>query len=73
MGFEPGVDVYNVFNTNPVLTENQEFGSSLGTPMRILQGRLMRLTARSPSRPLPSSFVPVLLKARSHKRAGLRV
>jgi hypothetical protein len=42
--FEPGVDVYNVFNTNPVLTENQQFGSSLGMPMRILQGRLMRLT-----------------------------
>ncbi len=32
VGFEPGVDVYNVFNTNPVLTENQQFGSSLGTP-----------------------------------------
>jgi hypothetical protein len=43
---EPGVDVYNVFNTNPVLTENQQFGSSLGTPMRILQGRLMRLTTQ---------------------------
>ena len=46
VGFEPGVDVYNVFNTNPVLTENQQFGSSLGTPMRILQGRLMRLTTQ---------------------------
>ena len=44
--FEPGVDVYNVFNTNPVLTENQQFGSSLGTPMRVLQGRLMRLTTQ---------------------------
>ena len=44
--FEPGVDVYNVFNTNPVLTENQQFGSSLGMPMRILQGRLMRLTTK---------------------------
>jgi hypothetical protein len=43
---EPGVDLYNVFNTNPVLTENQQFGSSLGTPMRILQGRLMRLTTQ---------------------------
>ena len=46
VSFEPGVDVYNVFNTNPVITENQQFGSSLGTPMRILQGRLMRLTAQ---------------------------
>ena len=44
--FEPGVDVYNVFNSNVVLTENQQFGSSLGKPMRILQGRLMRLTAQ---------------------------
>ena len=44
--FEPGVDVYNVFNTNPVLTENQKFGSSLGPPLRVLQGRLMRLTAQ---------------------------
>jgi len=46
VSFEPGVDVYNVFNTNPVLTENQQFGSALGTPMRILQGRLMRLTTQ---------------------------
>jgi hypothetical protein len=44
--FEPGVDVYNVFNTNPVLTVNQSFGSALGTPMRVLQGRLMRLTTQ---------------------------
>jgi outer membrane receptor protein involved in Fe transport len=46
VSFEPGVDVYNVFNTNPVLVENQNFGSALGTPLRILQGRLMRLTAQ---------------------------
>jgi len=46
MSFEPGVDVYNVFNTNPVLTVNPSFGSALGTPMRVLQGRLMRLTAQ---------------------------
>ena len=44
--FDPGVDVYNVFNTNPVLTENQNFGSSLGRPLKVLQGRLMRLTAQ---------------------------
>jgi hypothetical protein len=28
VSFEPGVDVYNVFNTNPVLTENQQFGNA---------------------------------------------
>jgi hypothetical protein len=44
--FEPGVDVYNVFNSNPVLTENQNFGSALGQPQRVLQGRLMRLTTK---------------------------
>jgi hypothetical protein len=44
--FEPGVDVYNIFNSNVVLTQNQSFGSSLGQPQRILQGRLMRLTAQ---------------------------
>jgi hypothetical protein len=44
--FNPGVDVYNLFNTNPVLTENQNFGPSLGRPMKVLQGRLMRLTTQ---------------------------
>ena len=44
--FEPGVDVYNVFNTNPVLTENQNSGHRWERPMRILQGRLMRLTTQ---------------------------
>ena len=44
--FDPGVDVYNVLNTNPVLTENQNFGSSLGRPLKVLQGRLMRLTTQ---------------------------
>jgi hypothetical protein len=42
---EPGVDIYNIFNSNVVLQQIQSFGSSLGTPQRILQGRLMRLTA----------------------------
>ena len=44
--FEPGVDVYNVFNSNVVLTQNQNFGSALGQPQRILQGRLVRLAAQ---------------------------
>ena len=44
--FEPGVDLYNVFNTNPVLTENQNWGASLGRPMKVLQGRLMRITTQ---------------------------
>ena len=44
--FEPGVDVYNVFNSNVVLVQNQNFGSALGRPERVLQGRLLRLTAQ---------------------------
>jgi hypothetical protein len=43
---EPGLDVYNVFNSNVVLLQNQNFGSSLGQPQRVLQGRLARLTAQ---------------------------
>ena len=43
---EPAVEVYNVFNSNVVLLQNQNFGSSLGVPMQILQGRLLRLSAQ---------------------------
>jgi Carboxypeptidase regulatory-like domain/TonB dependent receptor-like, beta-barrel len=43
---EPGVDVYNVFNGNVVLVQNQNFGSALGQPQRVLQGRLVRLAAQ---------------------------
>jgi hypothetical protein len=45
--FEPTVDVYNVFNSNVVLQQNQNFGTSLGTPQRILQGRLLRIAAQT--------------------------
>jgi hypothetical protein len=44
--FEPGVDIYNVFNSNVVLVQNQSFGSALGQPQRVLQGRLLRLTGQ---------------------------
>ena len=42
----PGVDVSSVFNSNVVIAKNQSFGPALGQPDRILQGRLMRLTAQ---------------------------
>jgi hypothetical protein len=42
----PGADVYNVFNSNVVLTQTQNFGSALGQPRRILRGRPLRLTAQ---------------------------
>ena len=36
------LDVYNTLNSNVVLTENQTFGSALGQPLTILQGRIFR-------------------------------
>jgi hypothetical protein len=37
------VAVFNVFNANTVLQEVQSYGTSLGQPQNVLQGRLMRL------------------------------
>lgn len=45
--FEPGVDVYNVFNGNAVMIQNTSFGSALGTPTRIIQGRITRVTLQT--------------------------
>jgi len=41
--FQGQVAVFNVLNANTVLQEVQSFGSSLGQPQNVLQGRLMRL------------------------------
>jgi hypothetical protein len=38
------IDMYNAFNSNVVLQENQNFGTSLGQPQQILQGRLLRIS-----------------------------
>jgi len=35
--------LFNVMNANTVLQEVQSFGTSLGQPQNVLQGRLMRL------------------------------
>ncbi len=40
---EGQADAYNALNTGVVLTENQNFGTALGRPTSILQGRLWRL------------------------------
>jgi hypothetical protein len=37
------VAVFNVFNANTVLQEVQSYGTSIGQPQNVLQGRLMRL------------------------------
>jgi hypothetical protein len=40
------LEVFNVFNTNVVMQENQNFGSSLGQPQQVLQGRLLRISSQ---------------------------
>ena len=37
------VAVFNLLNSNVVLTENEQFGVTLGEPRNILQGRMLRL------------------------------
>jgi hypothetical protein len=40
------LDIFNALNSNVVLTENQNFGSTLGQPQAILQGRLLRVSSQ---------------------------
>jgi len=40
---EAQFDVYNALNANPVLTQNQTYGTALDRPASVLQGRLIRL------------------------------
>jgi len=40
------VSVYNVLNSNVTLTQNQNFGSVLGQPLTILQGRIFRASVQ---------------------------
>lgn len=40
------VSVYNVLNSNVVLTQNQNFGSVLGQPLTILQARIYRASVQ---------------------------
>jgi hypothetical protein len=40
------LEMFNSLNTNVVLSENQNFGSTLGQPLAILQGRLLRISSQ---------------------------
>ena len=40
---EAQFDVFNSLNANPVLTQNQTFGTALDRPASVLQGRLIRM------------------------------
>jgi hypothetical protein len=43
---DAALDVFNSLNSNVVLTQNQNFGSTLGQPQAVLQGRLLRLSSQ---------------------------
>jgi len=40
------LEVFNALNTDVVLSENQNLGSTLGQPQAILQGRLLRISSQ---------------------------
>ena len=43
---DAALDVFNALNSNVVLSQNQNFGSTLGQPQAVLQGRLLRLSSQ---------------------------
>jgi hypothetical protein len=40
------LDMFNALNSNVVLSQNQNFGSTLGQPQAVLQDRLLRLSSQ---------------------------
>jgi carboxypeptidase family protein len=40
------LDMFNALNSNVVLSQNQNFGSTLGQPQAVLQGRLLRMSTQ---------------------------
>ena len=40
---EGQLDLYNAFNANPIISQNQTFGTALDRPASVLQGRLVRI------------------------------
>jgi hypothetical protein len=43
---DAALDVFNALNSNVVLSQNQNFGSTLGQPQAVLQGRLLRVSSQ---------------------------
>jgi hypothetical protein len=46
LALTPQVDIFNALNANPVLTQVNTFGTSLGNPTTILSPRLIRFQVR---------------------------
>ena len=40
------LDMFNALNSNVVLSQNQNYGSTLGQPLAVLQGRLLRVSSQ---------------------------
>jgi hypothetical protein len=40
------LEMFNATNSNVILAQNQNFGSTLGQPQAVLQGRLLRLSSQ---------------------------
>jgi hypothetical protein len=40
------LDMFNALNSNVVLSQNQNFGPTLGQPLAVLQGRLLRISSQ---------------------------
>lgn len=47
MRFDGAIEIFNVLNGNVVLSENQNFGATLGQPQSILQPRLLRVSTQT--------------------------
>ena len=45
VAIDGSLDIFNTMNSSVVLSQNQAFGPSLGTPQSILQPRLLRLSS----------------------------
>jgi hypothetical protein len=43
---EPQFDLYNLFNANPILTQNNTYGAAWLNPLMVLKGRLIKVGAQ---------------------------
>jgi len=42
---EASLDIFNIFNTNPVLAQNEQIGTTWGRPTSVLAPRVFRVGA----------------------------